>query len=84
MTTTVKLPDHLEKSLRQRCAQEGRSISKVMRDALTAYLAQAPVTASAWALGQGVFGRHAGPPNLAENRKAELADAWNAKAARRA
>ena len=84
MTTTVKLPEHLEKSLRQRCAQEGRSISEVMRDALTAYLAQAPVTASAWALGEGVFGRHAGPLDLAENRKSELVDAWGTKAARRA
>ncbi len=84
MTATVKLPDHLEKSLRQRCAQEGRSISEVMRDALTAYLAQAPVTASAWALGEGIFGRHAGPQDLAENRKSELVDAWGAKAARRA
>jgi plasmid stability protein len=85
MTTTVKLPEHLEKSLRQRCAQEGRSISEVMRDALTAYLAQAPVTASAWALGEGIFGRHAGgPQDLAENRKSELVDVWGAKAARRA
>lgn len=84
MTTTVKLPEHLEKSLRQRCAQEGRSISEVMRDALTAYLAQAPVTVSAWALGEGLFGRHAGPLDLAENRKSELVDAWVAKAARRA
>lgn len=84
MTTTVKLPEHLEQSLRQRCAQEGRSISEVMRDALTAYLAQAPVTASAWALGEGVFGRHAGPKDLADHRKSELVDAWSAKAVRRA
>jgi hypothetical protein len=56
MPTTVKVPYSLEKSLRQLCAQEGRSISEVMRDPLTAYLAQPPVTGSAWALGQGVFG----------------------------
>jgi plasmid stability protein len=47
MVTTVKLPDPLEKFLRLRCAQEGRSISEAMRDALTADLAQPAVTASA-------------------------------------
>ncbi len=83
MTTTVKLPDHLEKTLRQRCAQEGRSISEVMRDALVSYLAQPPAIASAWALGQGVFGRHAGPTDLAENRKSALAEALDEKQARR-
>lgn len=83
MTTTVKLPDSLEKSLRQRCAQEGRSISEVMRDALTAYLAQPSVTASAWALGEAVFGRYSGPDDLAETRKSQLADAWADKNAQR-
>ena len=83
MTTTVKLPDPLEKSLRQRCAQEGRSISEVMRDALTAYLAQPPVTGSAWALGQSFFGRYSGTEDLAENRKSQLADAWSDKHAQR-
>ncbi len=84
MTTTVKLPDSLEKSLRQRCAQEGRSISEVMRDALTAYLAQPAVTASAFALGEGVFGRFSGPVDLAETRKSQLADAWQDKRESRA
>ena len=83
MTTTVKLPDPLEKSLRQRCAQEGRSISEVMRDALTAYLAQPAVTASALALGEGVFGRFSGPMDLAQNRKSQLLDVWEDKQARR-
>ncbi len=83
MTTTVKLPDPLEKSLRQRCAQEGRSISEVMRDALTAYLAQAPVSASAWTLGEGIFGRYSGPADLAETRKSQLVDAWADKQAQR-
>jgi Arc/MetJ-type ribon-helix-helix transcriptional regulator len=84
MTTTVKLPDPLEKSLRQRCAQEGRSISEVMRDALTAYLAQPPVSASAWVLGEGLFGRYSGPEDLAETRKNQLAEVWADKQARRA
>jgi len=83
MTTTVKLTDNLENALRMRCAQEGRSLSEVMRDALTAYLAQPPSTASAWALGQGVFGRFAGPADLAEKRQNEWADAVQAKQLRR-
>lgn len=84
MTTTVKLPDPLEKSLRQRCAQEGRSISEVMRDALTAYLAQPAVTTSAFVLGEGVFGRLSGPMDLAETRKSQLVEAWQDKQGRRA
>lgn len=84
MTTTVKLPDPLEKSLRQRCAKEGRSISEVMRDALTAYLAQPAITASPFALGEGVFGRFSGPVDMAETRKSQLADAWQDKHEHRA
>lgn len=83
MTTTVKLPDPLEKSLRQRCAQEGRSISEVMRDALTAYLAQPALNASAFALGEGVFGRFSGPMDLAETRKSQGLEAWESKQGRR-
>jgi plasmid stability protein len=83
MTTTVKLPDPLEKSLRQRCAQEGRSISEIMREALTAYLAQPAATASAFALGEGVFGRFTGPVDLAETRKNQLTDAWTDKQTQR-
>lgn len=83
MTTTVKLPEPLEKSLRQRCAQEGRSISEVMRDALTAYLAQPAPTGSAFALGEGVFGRFSGPVDLAETRKSQLRDVWEDKQGRR-
>lgn len=83
MTTTVKLPLQMEHSLRQRCAQEGRSMSDIIRDALTAYLAQAPNTASAWSLGESVFGRHAGSEDLAENRKADLAEVWADKQAQR-
>lgn len=84
MTTTVKLPDPLEKALRQRCAQEDRSISEVMRDALTAYLAQPAVTASAFALGEGVFGRFSGPEDLAETRKSQMLDVWEVKHEQRA
>jgi plasmid stability protein len=83
MTTTVKLPDTLEKSLRQRCAQEGRSISEVMRDALTAYLSQPAVTGSAFALGEGVFGRFSGPVDLAQSRKSHLVDVWEDQQAHR-
>ena len=84
MTTTVKLPDKLENALRQRCAQEGRSLSEVMRDALTAYLSQAPSSHTAWSLGEGVFGRYSGPADLAENRKTEWADVLQDKQEHRA
>jgi plasmid stability protein len=79
MTTTVKLTLDLENALRQRCAKEGRSLSEVMRDALTAYLAKEPETLSAWQLGKNRFGRYQGPVDLAQNRKADLADAWGSK-----
>lgn len=77
MTATVKLPPELERSLRQRCAAEGRSISDVMRDALVAYLSTAPATSpSAFSLGLDLFGRHAGPADLASQRRQHLADVW--------
>jgi len=60
MTTTVKLPPELEHQLRQRSTQEGRSISELMRDALSAYLQNVPPPkASAFSLGADLFGRHA-------------------------
>lgn len=83
MTITAKLPKNLEHSLRQRCAQEGRNISEIIRDALTAYLAQAPSSASAWSLGEDLFGRYSGPEDLAENCKAELEGIWADKQAQR-
>jgi plasmid stability protein len=79
MTITVKLPDALEQSLRFRCAQEGRSLSEVMRDALAAYLAQPGQMQSAWDLGQEVFGQYGGVADLAENRKAQALAAWAEK-----
>ena len=84
MTITVKLPSELEQSLRQQCAAEGRSLSEVLRDALTAYLAATPAApASAWSLGADLFGRHTGPADLAAARRKHLAEAWDDKHARR-
>ena len=83
MTITTKLPPNLEQSLRQRCVQEGRNISDIIRDALTAYLAQTPSSASPWSLGEDLFGRYSGPVDLAENRKAALLDIWADKQAQR-
>jgi Arc/MetJ-type ribon-helix-helix transcriptional regulator len=79
MTATVKLPESLEAALRQRCQQEGRSLSEVIRDAVAAYLAREPELDSPWALGQGVFGRFEGPADLAADRKRELAEVWAAR-----
>lgn len=80
MTMTVKLDAPLERALRSRCASLGRSASAVMRDALQSYLAQTAAPApSAYALGSDLFGRYAGPKDLASKRKAELAQAWDEK-----
>ena len=78
MTVTVKLDALLEEQLRQRAAASGATASDVIRQALLAYLS-APAKAaapSAHALGADLFGRHRGAPELAEQRKALLADAW--------
>lgn len=80
MTMTVKLDAPLERALRSRCASLGRSASAVIRDALESYLAQTAVPApSAYALGSDLFGLHAGPENLASDRKAEVASVWDKK-----
>jgi Arc/MetJ-type ribon-helix-helix transcriptional regulator len=83
MTATVKLPESLEAALRQRCQQEGRSISDVIRDAVAAYLARDPELDSPWALGQSLFGRFHGPADLAADRKHALAEVWAARDAAR-
>ena len=58
--------------------------ARATRDALLAYLASAPAsTASAWSLGADLFGRHAGPADLATTRRQHLGDAWGDKHARR-
>ena len=77
MTATVKLPESMEAALRQRCAQEGRSLSEVIRDAVSAYLAREPELDSPWALGQSLFGRYEGPADLAGDRKSMLAEVWS-------
>ncbi|MFZ4624803.1 MAG: CopG family ribbon-helix-helix protein [Rhodoferax sp.] len=80
MTLTVKLDDALEHALRSRCKALGRSASALMRDALQAYLTQTePTPASSYALGQDLFGKHAGPVDLASQRKAELPHIWDQK-----
>ena len=80
MTMTVKLDAPLERDLRSRCAAVGRSASALMREALQAYLAQTePRSPSAYALGQDLFGKHAGSQDLASQRKAELQRIWDQK-----
>lgn len=85
MTMTVKLTPDLEAQLRQRASRSGRSVSEVMRAALAAYLARedAAPGRSPYELGVDLFGRHAGPPSLATNRKRELAGVWADKQAAR-
>jgi hypothetical protein len=80
MTMTVKLAPALERSLRRRSAALGRPASELIREALQVYLDAAPMgPASAFALGQDLFGRHRGPADLAATRKQAVADAWASK-----
>ncbi|MFM8768079.1 MAG: ribbon-helix-helix protein, CopG family [Rubrivivax sp.] len=84
MTMTVKLPADMEQALRQHSAALGVSASEVLRQALRAHLEAAPAQRpSAYELGQGLFGRHAGPENLAQDRKNEWLGVLEDKQARR-
>jgi Arc/MetJ-type ribon-helix-helix transcriptional regulator len=84
MTMTVKLPAHLEQTLRQRSAAAGRPASELIREALQLYLADSILPdASAYALGNDLFGRHDGPVDLSTQRKKVLADIWAEKHDRR-
>ncbi len=80
MTMTVKLDEPLERALRKRSATSGLPASVLMREALQAYLTKTePPPPSAFALGQDLFGRHAGPTDLSQQRKAELGRIWDQK-----
>jgi hypothetical protein len=85
MTITIKLEALLEEQLRQRAQSTGRTTSDVVRAALQAYLAQTEPgpPRSAYELGADLFGRHAGPADLAGSRKRAIADAWAERHARR-
>jgi predicted DNA-binding protein len=80
MTMTFKLSPEMELRLRQRSTALGKPASALIREALATYLdAPAPHEMSAYALGADLFGRHHGPADLAEGRKAHLADVWAEK-----
>ena len=81
MTVTVKLDSEMEERLRQRAAGTGRSTSEVIRAALADYLSSesTPAATSAFALGHDLFGRYAAGPELAQQRKQLVADAWHGK-----
>ena len=84
MTMTVKLDTLMEQQLRQRSAALGRPAGDIIREALQDWLAQTPdTTPSAFDLGSGLFGRHAGAPDLAGSRKQAVASAWADKHAGR-
>ncbi len=89
MTTTVKLPNALEMTLRQHCAISGESISDVIRVALEAHLSTEAIdaTTTPFALGAEYFGRFAGLADLSETfrdlRGAVWDDVATEKSARR-
>ena len=90
MTTTVKLPNALEMTLRQHCAISGESISDVIRVALEAHLSMDAIdtTTTPFALGAEYFGRYAGPADLSETFRELRGSVWDdvatEKSARRA
>jgi hypothetical protein len=85
MTMTVKLAPALELDLRQRSAALGRPASELIREALQTYLDTTPApTSSAYEAGRDLFGKHSGPANLANDRKALYAELIVNKQARRA
>ena len=79
MTTTVKLHNALEMTLRQHCAISGESISDVIRVALEAHLSMEAIdaTTTPFALGAGYFGRFSGSADLAETFRASRDAIWN-------
>ena len=76
MALTVKLEPDLEKALSARSAALGQPKSHLMREALRAYLTE---PASAYEIGRDLFARHAGPADLASNRKKYLAEVVSQK-----
>ena len=85
MTMTIKLAPDMEHKLRQRSQRLGQPASVLIREALASYLdTPGHAELSAVALGADLFGKHAGPADLAANRKRELAQIWADKQASRA
>lgn len=76
MTLTIKLEPDLEKALGARSAALGRPKSYLVREALRAYLTE---STSAYEIGRDLFARHAGPADLASNRKKYLAESVSEK-----
>ena len=72
MTLTIKLEPDLEKALAARSLALGRPKSMLVREALRAYLAD---SVSPFEFGRDRFARHAGPADLATNRKQHFAEA---------
>ena len=76
MTLTIKLEPDLEKALGARSAALKQPKSALVRDALRAYLNQ---SASPFELGRDLFARHAGPADLASQRKQYLVEVLDEK-----
>lgn len=78
MTLTVKLDPELERALARRSAERGVPKSRVVKDALTEYLAKEP--ASPYEAGKDLFGRHgSGDGKLSTQRRERYAELMNAK-----
>ena len=76
MTLTVKLEAELEKALAARSAALKQPKSVLVRAAIRAFLHD---SVSSYELGRDLFARHAGPSDLAENRKKYLVESPDEK-----
>ncbi len=77
---TVRLPEELEKRLKQVATAEKRTKAEVIRAALESYLQSRRDAKSAYELGEDLFGRHgSGRHDLSETYKRELTERIRAK-----
>lgn len=75
----VRLDKELEEKLEFLSKKEGLSKSKIVKDALTAYLDKSKSSFSAFELGKDLFGIAEGEENLSSTFKEKIKEKLNAK-----
>jgi len=80
MTVSLRLEKNLEAELRQRLAQDGIPLSEFIRQAILEKLERETQPADPYALGRGLFGRHAsGEPDRSQRRKQIIRERLHAR-----
>tara|TARA_Y100000588_G_scaffold240904_1_gene254775 strand:+ start:335 stop:589 length:255 start_codon:yes stop_codon:yes gene_type:complete len=84
MTITIRLDPKLQKELDLYARREGMTRSELVRECIQEYIAQKKQRATAWELGQDLFGKHASDrSDLSTNRKKILREKLRARQNRR-